>query len=104
MGEVIRPDFHAKSGGASGEDQRPVFEALHIFGEAAGYGVYIVHDVAAQNGGVFKIVVGQVGSDEADTVANLPATPEGKAEALTIGLAILRTLELIESINNGPPI
>jgi hypothetical protein len=103
MGELIWPDFRRKSGGASGDDQRPVFEALHIFGEAAGYGVYIVHDVAAQNGGVFKIVVGQVGSDEADTVANLPATPEGKAEAVRAGLAIMRTLELIDSINNGPP-
>ena len=104
MGELIRPDFHRKSGGASGDDQCPVFETLHIFGEAAGYGVYIVHDVAAQNGGVFKIVVGQVGSDEADTVANLPATPKGKAEAVRAGLAIMRTLELIDSINNGPPI
>ena len=43
-------------------------------------------------------------SEEADAVATLPATSEGKAEALTIGLAILRTLKLIEGINNGPPV
>ena len=104
MGELIRPDFRRKSGGASGDDQRPVFEALHIFGEAAGYGVYLIHDVAAPHVGVFKVVVGQVSSEEADAVANLSATTESKAEALTIGLAILRTLKLIESISNGPPV
>ena len=53
---------------------------------------------------MFKVVIGQVSSEAADAVANLSAANEGKAEALTIGLAILRTLKLIESINNGPPV
>ena len=104
MGELIRPDFRRKSGGASGDDQRSVFEALHIFGEGAGYGVYLIHDVKAQHGGVYKVVVGEVSSDEGAAVANLPATPAGKAEAIRVGLAITRTLQLIESINNGPPV
>jgi len=104
MGEVIRPDFRGKSGGARCGREGPVFEALHIFGEVAGNGVYLVHDAAAPEGGVFKVVIGQVSSDEGDAVANLPATPAGRAEAIRIGLAILRTLELIESIDNGPPV
>ena len=104
MGEVIRPDFHGKSGDTRRDGPDPVFKAVHIFGEAARYGVYLIHDVAAPHVGVFKVVVGQVSSEEADAVANLSATTESKAEALTIGLAILRTLKLIESIGNGPPV
>jgi hypothetical protein len=63
MGEVIRPDFRGKSCGARCDGQDRVFEALHIFGEGAGYGVYLIHDVTARHGGVYKVVVGEVSSD-----------------------------------------
>jgi hypothetical protein len=104
MGDVIRPWFGHKRGHESSCEVVAVFQALHVFGDAAGYRVCLVHDPDASEGDVFKVLVGEVSGCDFEPISLLPATPEGKSEAVTVGLAILRTLELIASIDNGPPV
>ena len=105
MGKVIRPNFVSKGAandGCSG-DTRTVFAAVHVFGDARGYQVSIIHDEDDLLGDVRKVVVGRVDSGEVEAVAIVPATREGKHEAVTVGLAVLRTLELLESLDSEPP-
>jgi|SRR4051794_38428607 hypothetical protein len=104
MGDVIRPRFGQERGHESPRDVVAVFQALHVFGDAAGYRVCLVHDPDASEGDVFKVLVGEVNGCDFEPVSLLPATPEGKCKAVTVGLAILRTLELIASIDNGSPV
>src|SRR3954453_7575918 len=101
MGDVIRPEFGQRRGDESPREVVAVFQALHVFGDAAGYRICLVHDPSAPEGDVLKIVVGEETGCECEPVSILPTTPEGKSEAMTVGLAILRTLELIASIDNG---
>lgn len=103
MGSVIRPDFGRKGtgSGSSTDDTRTVFAAVHVFGEARGCRVSIIHDEDDPLGDVLKVVVGEVGSDEVEAVGIVPATREGKREAVTVGLAVLRTLELLESLDSS---
>lgn len=104
MGEVIRPEFGATDRGGNRGHRWTVFAAVHVFGDAGGCRVSIIRDEADPVGDVLKVVVGEVGSDEVEAVAVLPMSLEGKREAVTVGLAVLRTLELVESIHNGPPV
>ena len=104
MGEVVRPEFGARNRGTNRSGTCTVFAAVHVFGEAGGCRVSIIHDETDPVGDVLKVVVGEVGSDEVEAVAVLPASIDGKREAVIVGLAILRTLEMMESINNGPPV
>jgi len=96
MSNVIRPDFGQKRADESPYDAVFVFHALHVFGDAGGYRVCLAHDEEAAEGDVLKVVVGAVGGCEFEPVCVLPSTPEGRNEAATVGLAILRTLEMIE--------
>ena len=104
MGKVIRPNFGSKGAGndSSTGDTRTVFAAVHVFGDARGCRVSIIHDDEDPLGDVLKVVVGKVESDEVEAVAIVPASREGKREAVTVGLAVLRTLELLESLDSEP--
>ncbi|GJE55345.1 MULTISPECIES: hypothetical protein [Methylobacterium] len=105
MSNVIRPTFGARPNPDAA--QSPVvpateYRALRLFGEAAGYTVALIHDEDAQEGSVFKVVVGPSDGGEVEAVAILPATPEGDADAEVVGMAILRTLELMETSRPSP--
>ena len=104
MGKVIRPNFGSKGAGNDGStgDTRTVFAAVDVFGDARGCRVSIIHDDEDPLGDVLKVVVGKVESDEVEAVAIVPASREGKREAVTVGLAVLRTLELLESLDSEP--
>ena len=104
MGKVIRPSFGSKGAANDGsaDDTRTVFAAVHVFGDARGCRVSIIHDDEDPLGDVLKVVVGKVESNEVEAVAIVPASREGKREAVTVGLAVLRTLELLESLDSEP--
>src|SRR5689334_17065843 len=104
MGDVVRPEFGHKRGDAGLRDAEVVFQALYVFGDAMGCRICLIRDEATPVGDMLKVVAGPIGGCEYETVAVLPNTPAGRNEAATVGMAILRTLELIASINNGPPI
>jgi len=93
---VIRPAFGAPrrpaSPGPAAADQPP----LRVIGTAAGHRVGLIWDPAAQEGEVFRIVVGPEDDQEVETVALLPATGDAEAEAERIGFAVLRALEVVE--------
>ena len=101
MGEIIRPEFGARNSGTNRSGTCTVFAAVHVFGEAGGCRVSIIRDETYPAGDVLKVVVGEVDSDEVEAVAVLPASMEGKREAVTVGLAVLRTLEMLESVDGG---
>ncbi|WP_336488751.1 hypothetical protein [Methylobacterium nigriterrae] len=97
MSNVIRPDFGRKPADESPGEAPFVFQALHVFGDAAGYRVCLVHDEGAAEGDVLKVVVGRVGGCDFEPVSILPNTQDGRSDAASVGLAILRTLEIIEN-------
>lgn len=104
MSNIIRPAFGAqRRGEAPGEDRVEV-TTQRVYGEACGYRVCLVRDDDAPEGEVFKVVVGLLTGQEVSTVAIVPATPEGDADAERIALAILRTLSLVEGDAEGPSI
>jgi hypothetical protein len=97
MSNIIRPVFGAPKPNAGPSMDAPVVEytPVRIFGPAAGYTVALIGDDDQKLGPVFKVVVGPSAGNKVEAVAILPATPEGEADADVVGMAILRTLELI---------
>jgi hypothetical protein len=95
MSNVIRPDFGKTRRAEAPPDTRRAAEAICLYGEEAGYRVGLVADESEPQGPVLTVFVGALGSDEVEAVAVTPATPEGRADADAIGLAILRALEIV---------
>ncbi|KST60944.1 hypothetical protein AO398_11575 [Methylobacterium sp. GXS13] len=97
---VIRPTFGTPRNAAPPERTDPDADAelppLRLFGAAAGHRVGLIRDTAAQEGDVFRIVVGPEDEQAVETVALLPAGADTEGEAERIGFAILRALEVIE--------
>ncbi|SFL71225.1 hypothetical protein [Methylobacterium pseudosasicola] len=95
---VIRPTFGAPRVAPAPERTEPDPEQppLRLFGAAAGHRVGLIRDPAAQEGDVFRIVVGPEDEEAVETVALLPATTDAEGEAERIGFAILRALEVVE--------
>jgi len=96
MSNVIRLDFGQKRADETPHDAVFVFQALHVFSDAARYRVCLMHDEAAPEGDVLKVVVGEVSGCDFEPVCVVLNSPEGRSEAATVGMAILRTLEVIE--------
>src|SRR4051794_33228707 len=95
MSNVIRPDFGSKRNSEPSSGDGQVVEALCIYGEEAGYRVGLVQDDSEPEGPVLRVFVGLAAGNDVEAVAVLPPTPEGRVDADAIGLAILRTLEII---------
>jgi len=93
---VIRPTFGTPRNAAPPERTDPELPPLRLFGAAAGHRVGLIRDTAAQEGDVFRIVVGPEDEQAVETVALLPAGADTEGEAERIGFAILRALEVIE--------
>ncbi len=107
MGNVIRPDFQraAKDPAkrnpdrARGEARKPgragsPAQYVRCYGEIGTHAVSLVRDRASPEGDVYAVVIdtpdGQIGP-----VGVEPATPDGLFDADRIGLAVVRTLELL---------
>ena len=101
MSNVIRPTF----GGVRRDEPQPedlqVMDVICIYGEEAGYRVGLVQDDSGPEGLVFRVFVGEIESDEVEAVAVLAPTPQGRIDADAIGMAILRTLDIIGSTLDG---
>ncbi|NEU13258.1 hypothetical protein G3T14_14120 [Methylobacterium sp. BTF04] len=102
MDNIIRPTFGKPRPEDSLDDRRVQVVTQRVYGEAGGCRVCLVHDDAAPEGDVYKVVVGFLSEDEVSTVAILPATPEGDTDAEIVALGILRTLAMIEARAEGP--
>ncbi|MCJ2066253.1 hypothetical protein MKK63_26675 [Methylobacterium sp. J-088] len=93
---VIRPAFGAPRRPAPAGPEEVVPPFLRVLGTGAGHRVGLIRDPAAQEGEVFRIVVGPEDEPEVETVALLPASADAEAEAERIGFAVLRALEVVE--------
>jgi hypothetical protein len=101
MGNIIRPKFGGKSGDDSHGSKSLIFSVPQVLGERAGYRVCLRREAVGE-GGVFKIVVAELGSRAVEEVAVLAALPDGEGEAIRTGMAILRMLEMIEGKLDTP--
>ncbi|MCJ2054191.1 hypothetical protein [Methylobacterium sp. J-070] len=90
---VIRPAFGTPRAPREPASAQP---PLRILGTGAGHRVGLIRDPAAEEGDVFRVVVGPEDEAVVETVALLPAAEGAEVEAERIGLAILRTLEVVE--------
>ncbi|WP_336491017.1 hypothetical protein [Methylobacterium nigriterrae] len=78
-----------------------IIEAVCLYGEEAGLSGGLVQDDHGPEGSLLRVFVGAVDSDEVEAVAVTPATPEGRIDADAIGMAILRTLEILGRDEGG---
>ena len=101
MSNIIRPEFGRRHRDEPQAETEQVTEAVCLYGEEAGYRVGLVQDDSGPEGPVLKLFVGEAGSDEVEAVAVTPATPEGRIDADAIGIAILRTLEIVGRGEDG---
>ncbi|GEP10512.1 hypothetical protein [Methylobacterium gnaphalii] len=104
MNNVIRPTFGTRPKTDAPSPPAAEHRALRIFGQAAGYTVALIQDDDDRTGPALKVVVGPTTGNEVEAVAILPALPEGEADADVVGMAILRTLEVIEAAGHDPEI
>lgn len=102
MDNVIRPTFGSPRRTPEQSEPRIQVTTERVYGEANGYRVCLVRDDAAEEGEIFKVVVGMVPGMEVSTVAILPATDGGAVDAELVALAILRTLGLLEGASEAP--
>jgi len=107
MDNVIRPTFGSR---APRSDPRPgpaapteTAQMLRLLGHAGGYRVGLVEDADAPEGPVLRIVLGPETGEVVEAVAVMPATPEGAVDAEMVGMAVLRTLEIVGE-GHGPGI
>ncbi len=102
MDNVIRPDFQRMSKADTktrADDARtprtggPV-QYVKTYGEVGQHAVSLVRARSGPQGGVYQVVIdtpqGQIGP-----VGVEPATEDGKFDADRIGMAVMRTLELL---------
>jgi hypothetical protein len=102
MGEVIRPDFNTRSSDPRHGGKEAVFFVRETYGQRVGFRVCLIHDTTSPEGEVYKVVVGRVSGHEVQEVATVPATPVGEIDAHLVGMAVLRTLEMIATAHHDP--
>ena len=99
MSNVIRPDF----GRPAVSEAKPAadeYRPLRTYGTAFGHVVALIRADAGPEGLALQVVVGPEAGNTVETVAVLPDTNEGETDAERIGLAILRTLEILADAGN----
>ena len=94
MDNVIRPTFGRPT--AAPDAAAEAYHPLRVYGTAAGYLVALIRADAGPEGQALRIVVGPEAADAVETVAVLPDDAAGETDAERIGLAILRTLEIVD--------
>lgn len=106
MDNVIRPTFGSRSPRSNARSGPPAPDAvrtLRLLGHAGGYRVGLVEDAEATEGPVLRVVLGAEAGDVVEAVAVMPATSEGAVDAEMVGMAVLRTLEIVGE-DGGPGI
>lgn len=99
MTNILRPNFGGRSREAepseaidAGDEKQP----FHVYGTAAGYIVALLEDTRGPEGQVLKVVVGPAAGNAIEAVAVMPASDEGRIDADTTALAVLRALDIVE--------
>ncbi len=103
MDNVIRPDFQraakarvgkARAGDARKPGAQPPMQYIKTYGEVGAHAVSLVRTRSGLRGDVYHVVIdtpaGQVGP-----VGVEPATDDGMFDADRVGMAVIRTLELL---------
>lgn len=98
MDNVIRPDFQRAAKARAGDGRKPASSApvqyIKTYGEVGTHAVSLVRTRSALRGDVYQVVIdtpgGQVGP-----VGVEPATDDGMFDADRVGMAVIRTLELL---------
>ncbi|MCJ2006100.1 hypothetical protein [Methylobacterium sp. J-092] len=96
MSNVIRPTFGRQPQPVDAESDEAAYQPLRVYGEAAGHVVALVEDPDAPAGAVLKVVVGPLSGNIVEAVAVLPRTEAGEIDAELVGMAVLRTLALMD--------
>ncbi|KMO42963.1 hypothetical protein VQ03_09610 [Methylobacterium tarhaniae] len=98
MDNVIRPDFQraAKTRGDHPRKARTGARVQYVksYGEVGHHAVSLVRDRSAPEGDVYKVVIDTLGG-QMGPVGVEPATPDGMFDADLVGMAVIRTLELL---------
>lgn len=94
MDNVIRPTFGRKAPEPRAHPREDEHE-LRLLGQAGGFRVGLIEDETGPEGPSFKVVVGPCPGDTVEAVAVTPATQAGRIDAEMVGMAVLRTLELV---------
>lgn len=72
------------------------FTPLQVYGAAVAHFVALIRAEGREAGKTLQLIVGQERGEAAETVAILPDTNVGEAEAEAMAHAILRTLEIVK--------
>ncbi|MGF3027039.1 hypothetical protein ACQVP2_30005 [Methylobacterium aquaticum] len=98
MDNVIRPDFQRAAKATAGETKAPraagPVQYVKTYGEVGPHAVSLVRARSGPQRGVYQVVIdtphGQIGP-----VGVEPATKDGMFDADRVGMAVIRTLELL---------
>ncbi|OAS27204.1 hypothetical protein [Methylobacterium platani] len=98
MDNVIRPDFQRAAKARGGERKAsctaPAAQYVKTYGEVGHHAVSLVRDRSSPQGDVYKVMIdtpgGQIGP-----VGVEPATADGMFDVDLVGVAVVRTLELM---------
>ncbi len=105
MSNIIRPNFGSRSREAEPSDPADPgdeYHPLHVYGTAAGYVVALLEDNRGPEGQALKVVIGPAAGNTIEAVAVMPDTDEGRVDADTAAMAVLRALEVVEQ-SSAPP-
>lgn len=95
MDNVIRPDFRrASKAGCSEHRASRAARYVKTYGEVGPYAVSLVRDSSGAQGDVYQVVIDAPGG-LIGPVGVEPATADGMFDADRIGMAVMRTLELL---------
>ncbi|AWN36944.1 hypothetical protein [Methylobacterium radiodurans] len=96
MDNVIRPTFGQRAPAPAARSEPPAAaHPLRLLGQAGGYRVGLVEDAEGPEGPVLRVVLGPETAAEVEAIAVMPLTPEGAVDAEMVGMAVLRTLEIV---------
>ncbi|UHC18204.1 hypothetical protein LRS73_10360 [Methylobacterium currus] len=98
MDNVIRPDFQRAAKARNGDARKPraqtPMQYIKTYGEVGTHAVSLVRTRSGLRGDIYQVVIdtpaGQVGP-----VGVEPATDDGMFDADRVGMAVIRTLELL---------
>ncbi|TGE02357.1 hypothetical protein [Methylobacterium nonmethylotrophicum] len=104
MDNVIRPDFRRAATIRAGKDRdakhreakRRASPAQYVksYGEIGHHAVSLVRERSSPQGDVYKVVIDSLGG-RSEPVGVEPATPDGLFDADLVGMAVVRTLEIL---------
>ncbi|GJD60353.1 hypothetical protein [Methylobacterium frigidaeris] len=98
MDNIIRPDFQRAAKARAGETRKPgassPVQYVKTYGEVGSHAVSLVRTRSGLGGDVYQVVIDMPGG-QVGPVGVEPATKDGMFDADRVGIAVLRTLELL---------